>query len=803
MNSHPISPEPALARTQVPALVLYFLSGACGLVVEQIFERLVTTVIGTSVEAAAIVLSVYFVALSVGALGYAPLARRVLSPLRLYGAAEVFAGVCAIVIGLSFSRIQIVSVSILQSAGESSIMLPLARVFVAALFIGPPAFAMGTTFPAMVAFAEKQEDSNRLITRMYACNVGGGVVAALGCPYGVFPTMGMTGAALLVGAIQLSIGMAAIAVARRIAKEDVARTVVDWRPLRVIFVLAFLSGAITFGWEVLWVQLIGATIGMSVYAFSTMLGIVLIGLFVGGALISMLPARVPAALTMGAAFLLSGVVCALVFPRWPEVPDSLVERARYAVTFPAGEWVRFQEAALMLGPPAVALGLVYPSLLRAIPKEGASRVAAWLGVVSAVGSCTGAMLTAHVFIPRLHSEGTYRLLSYASAGVGVLLMVRVLVLGKSVTDGRLSGGPIRAVLGVAVGVVVILGGVSLRKPWDILKLTSGKHVYFRSAFVHPDVSSLKFLHEDAIGGITTVVENRVKDQSGKVLLTNGKFQGSDSGETTAQASFGILPLLAVKNHARAAVIGLGTGHSASVFTRTGFERVDVIELAPGMIAAANAEFAELNKHALTAPNVNVYIEDGRNRLLRDKEARYDIISIEISSIWFVGATNLYSREFYELAKTRLAPDGVLQQWVQLHHSAPQDFLSVVRTVRTAFPHVGVWYVGGQGIILASAVPITFTPEVSAKLRATPGLQDEFRALGTLDVDALARTPFWPMTRENDIDRVADAFHAPVNTDANRFLEYSSPRYNLGSRFAPDGLINVVRKELGEPEWKAP
>jgi spermidine synthase len=259
----------------------------------------------------------------------------------------------------------------------------------------------------------------------------------------------------------------------------------------------------------------------------------------------------------------------------------------------------------------------------------------------------------------------------------------------------------------------------------------------------------------------------------------------------------------VKNHERAAVIGLGTGHSASVLLRAGFARVDVIELAPGMIAAASAHFADINQGALSAPAINVYVEDGRNRLLRDVQARYDIISIEISSIWFVGATNLYSREFYELAKNRLAPEGVLQQWVQLHHSSPTDFFSVVRSVKSVFAYVGVWYVGGQGIILASDSPIVFRPEAEARLRATPALRTELTTLGAIDIRALAQRPFLPIERGADIERAADAAHAPINTDANRFLEYSSPRYNIGPGYSPEAIIAEVRSALGEPAWSAP
>jgi spermidine synthase len=809
-----VGPRRANSVSAASALGMYFLSGACGLAVEQIFERLVTTVIGTSVEAAAIVLSVYFVALSLGAVFFRRFSLRVRSPLRVYGIAEVFAGMCALAIGLFFSNIQQISIAIMHAAGDHVALLPSARVAVAAMFIGPPAFAMGMTFPAMALFAQKQTDTSKFMSTLYAANVGGGVLAALACPYVLFPRFGMTGAALLSGGVQIAIGAVAFALAAARSDREMlalvqpddgaAQRSFELAPLRLLFVLAAVSGAIVFAWEVLWVQLIGVTVGMSVYAFSMMLAVVLSGLFLGGSIVSALPKRCTGLPFIAAAFALSALACALQYGRWPKVPESLLQgaidiRTYYPErwTFFAGERVRFQEAAFALGVPAIALGLVYPSLLRSprIPKEHASRICALLGVVNAVGSCVGAMLTAHVLLPRLGSQNTYRALTLISCAVALGLTVVVFLKAEGARQRTACAG---------LGLCSLVGAlsVSTAKAWDMLELTSGKHVYFRSMFVQSG-STLKFMHEDAIGGITTVVENRAGEQSSKVLLTNGKFQGNDSGETAAQTAFALLPLLMHEGRTRACVIGLGTGHSASVLQRAGFQRTDVIELAPGMIAAANAEFGALNHHVLSNPTVHTYVEDGRNRLLRDVAARYDIISIEISSIWFVGATNLYSREFYDLARMRLRPGGVLQQWVQLHHSSPKDFLSIVRTVRSAFPHVGVWFVGGQGVILASETELASSESATAAILNTEALTAERKSLAGLDLGRILGTPVFPPTSMAALLNYTSTLEVPINTDANRFLEYSSPRQNLDTRHSPEQLIAELRAAIALPPWQAP
>ena len=84
---------------------------------------------------------------------------------------------------------------------------------------------------------------------------------------------------------------------------------------------------------------------------------------------------------------------------------------------------------------------------------------------------------------------------------------------------------------------------------------------------------------------------------------------------------------------------------------------------------------------------------------------YDLISIELSSIWMSGTGELYNVEFYELAREKLKPDGVLQQWLQLHHISRRDLATVIHSMRAAFPHVSLWVSGHQGVLIASGEPI--------------------------------------------------------------------------------------------------
>jgi spermidine synthase len=165
----------------------------------------------------------------------------------------------------------------------------------------------------------------------------------------------------------------------------------------------------------------------------------------------------------------------------------------------------------------------------------------------------------------------------------------------------------------------------------------------------------------------------------------------------------------------------------------------------------------------------LFLEDGRNVLLSNRQRTYDLITIEITSVWFAGATNLYSQEFYELARKRLKPDGVLQQWIQLHHIGPNEVACALATARAVFPYVGLWLYGNQGMMVASARPLILNearrPELARRFRSAPLADELYRSV---------------LISPSGLTRLMNDFHPMIDTDHNRWLEYSTPPYQSSS-----------------------
>ena len=85
------------------------------------------------------------------------------------------------------------------------------------------------------------------------------------------------------------------------------------------------------------------------------------------------------------------------------------------------------------------------------------------------------------------------------------------------------------------------------------------------------------------------------------------------------------------------------------------------------------------------PKVHVHIDDARHFLLTTKE-KFDAITSDPLDPWVKGAAMLYTREFFELAKTRLNPGGVVTLFVQLYESNTEAVKSEVATFFEAFPN---------------------------------------------------------------------------------------------------------------------
>jgi spermidine synthase len=588
----------------------------------------------------------------------------------------------------------------------------------------------------------------------------------------------------------------------------------------IILVCAFLTGLVTLAYEVIWTHALAFLVGNAVYAFGMMLFTFLCGLAIGAHLVSRLSANLRSwASAFAVSQVLAGIAVMLTLPLWNLVP-ALFERgiltARFlallAVCVPVGLrliWVamtglrsrwkeaaaeifvmsllgaagtlplrsgfsyfaateafRFFTALYLLIVPILSLGISFPCLLNLFSRlrEQTGRSVGSVYAVNTLGSILGAVLAGFLLLPLLGSYATLELAAAVNVGLGAGFALWTLKLKQ----------PWKMALAAAVAVAVLIA-VFQPLRWDMKRLTQGTCVYFRPGW-RPD--KVLYAREDVHGGLTTVIQSG----DNRVLLSNGKFQGNNTGEVEAQVRFAMIPVLFTKAYDRALVIGLGVGGSLRTVAAFPFRRIDVIELAPSVVEAARTWFGDVNGNVLdTDPRVHLSVADGRNHLLVSQD-RYDLITVEVTSIWISGEADLYNKEFYQLCRSHLTDRGVLQQWVQVHNMRPQDFFVALNTVAQVFPHVAFFLGPEQGLLIASSSPLDVDYQQIHAWEKIPGIRRDLDLVGAHSMfSLLGEIVLYDQSYRAAVSRFyrgrglgADF----VSTDSYPYLEYQTPKGNV-------------------------
>ena len=162
------------------------------------------------------------------------------------------------------------------------------------------------------------------------------------------------------------------------------------------------------------------------------------------------------------------------------------------------------------------------------------------------------------------------------------------------------------------------------------------------------------------------------------------------------------------------LIGGGIGGGLGEVLKYPNASADALELDPGIIRMAEAVLPESYRTALRDPRVDVHPGDGV-RFLRDETRRYDVIILNLPEPATAQINRFYTKEFFALARSRLAPDGVFSFVVPSSEDSVgtdlRRFLSCLHaTLANVFPEVRV-VPGNTNVFLASSALLTLDPGI--------------------------------------------------------------------------------------------
>ncbi len=192
----------------------------------------------------------------------------------------------------------------------------------------------------------------------------------------------------------------------------------------------------------------------------------------------------------------------------------------------------------------------------------------------------------------------------------------------------------------------------------------------------------------------------------------------------------------------------------------------VAELLPAVVRAAPAFQGNHGVHA--DARVALRLTDGRRELLRSSD-RYDLITLEPPPPSAAGVVNLYSRDFYTLARTRLNPNGLLAQWWPLATQNDEDSQSLVRSFLDVFPHATLWTTEfHEALLVGSAEEVELDASRIGERFSRPGVSQALREVGVASPAALLAS--YVADREG-LERYARG--ALATTDDRPRIEYAA------------------------------
>jgi spermidine synthase len=454
-----------------------------------------------------------------------------------------------------------------------------------------------------------------------------------------------------------------------------------------IAVAVFLAGAALLGLEIAASRVLAPYFGNSLYVWGALIGVVLAGLstgyWVGGAIADRYPTpRLLVAMLASASLLVLAI---------PFVDEWVLE---HLVEWDPGPRLNPLLATIFLfGAQSVILGTVSPIAvrLRAHSLTELGRTAGRLFAISTAGSIAGTFATAFWLIPEL---GTDQVL--ASAAVALMLAAAAVALVERLV---LAGAVALALAGASIGAVVSLapeqgGTVSASQLRNWSPVYRQQRDEERAGSPEEAQSGYTILHtKDSQYHRIAVVE----DDDSRYLRFDSSFQSgmykNDPFRTRFEyADYLQLPLAYRPSTRKILYVGLGGG-SAPKRTWRDFPatRIEAVELDPEVVDVAY-EFFELPRD----PRLQVEVEDGR-RFIAANEGPWDAIVIDAfysDSIPF----HLATREFLELARSRLTPGGTVSTNIigAVRGRDSRLFRSMLRTYRAVFPTVAIHPVVSEG-----------------------------------------------------------------------------------------------------------
>jgi len=735
-------PQPRSPRFLPLLLLLFVGSGCAALIYEVVWFQLLQLVIGSSAISLGVLLGTYMGGMCLGSLLLPRFVRTKLHPLRVYSAIELGIGICGILALILLPLINTVYAAI----GGQGVFGIAIRAVIAAICLLPPTLLMGASLPAIARWVETTPKGVSWLGFFYGGNIAGAVLGCLLAGFYLLRLYDMPTATAVAVTINGAVSLISYILARKATYQpmaaehsehadqpehaddpdrldatvesvmDPARSSAD---VRIVYMAIALSGMCALGAEVVWTRLLSLMLGATVYTFSIILAVFLVGLGLGSGVAAQISRyiRRPALALAVCQFLLAGAIAwtaynlAVSLPYWPINP-----------TLSTSPWYTFQLDLLRcfwaILPAACLWGASFPFALAAAATRGedGGKLAGEVYAANTAGAILGAVGFSIVLIPWVGTQDSQRVLIGLAALASAIVFVSLRNLPRMATAV--------AVLG-AMGVVWLVSAVA-PVPWLAI-------AYGRRMLIQNDPGKVLYLGEGRNSSIA------ISELPGgeHYFHVSGKVEAStEPYDMRLQRMLGHLPALIHPDPKSVLIVGFGAGVTAGTFVvHPGIQKITICELESLIPPAATRYFRGENYNVMNDPRTRIYYDDARHFILTSKD-KYDIITSDPIHPWVKGTATLYSKEYFELCKRHLNPGGIVTQWVPLYESDAETVKSELATFFQAFPNGTIWGndINGEGydtVLLGQAEPLKINVEAMQQRLDSPEQKAVARSLATV------------------------------------------------------------------------
>jgi spermidine synthase len=772
---------------RLPLILLLFVgSGAAALIYEIVWFQLLQLVIGSSAVSLGVLLGTFMGGMCLGSLLLPHFVSVRHHPLRVYAYIELGIGV----IGLLVLLVMPLVGSLYTAWGGYGLTGFLLRGLVAAIMLLPPTLLMGATLPAVARWVQTTPAGVSWLGFFYGGNIAGAVFGCLLAGFYLLRVHDMAIATYVAVAINVGVAGLALVIASTALHSKVDEVQLEHEPAgqdatapgpaagtSVVYVAIALSGLCALASEVIWTRTLGLLFGASVYTFSIILAVFLVGLGIGSSVGSLLartsqnPRLLFGWCQMFAALAVAwgAYVLSVSLPYWPINPS-----------ISSNIWFNFQldlvRAFWTLLPAALFWGASFPLALASVVSRGQDPGKLVGGVYAAntLGAIVGSLGASLLLVAWLGSQRAQQLLVALSAISGLLLLTQAV--------DRSPAARFRSLGFVGLLLVAVLAGLAIRfvPPMSELLVAYGR---YSATWVNQ--SEIIYMGE---GVNSSVAVSRVR--SGVLNYHNaGKIQASsEPQDMRLQRMLGHFTTLMPRNARSVVVIGCGAGVTAgAVSIDPRVERVTIAEIEPLVPEVVSTHFAEHNFNVVKNPKVQIRIDDARHFILTSKE-KFDAITSDPLDPWVKGAATLYTKEFFEAVRDHLNPGGVVTLFVQLYESNPAAVKSEVATFLEVFPNGAIWGNTHQGrgydmVLLGQVEPLKIDiDEIQARLNR-PEYAPVAQSLRQIGINSAVDLFATYAGRRPDLDPwMKDAV---INRDRNLRLQYLA---GMGLNLYENGVI---------------